>query len=81
MRGHRRRPTAAFTIGAFFILWLWVMAILPTWAFFNVAWGEGPSTQWGTCEAGVAMHDCGTDCPPDPLPPAYCEGYWTPDPR
>jgi len=75
-----KRPTASFSIVAVFVLWLWVMAVLPALAFFNVAWGEGPSTNWGTCELGVPMHECPGDCPPNPLPPVYCEGAWTPDP-
>jgi hypothetical protein len=62
----QRRPTASVVIIAVFILYLWVMAILPGAAFFNFAWGERyPS---GECPPEPYDHWCGYpgyDCPED----------------
>jgi hypothetical protein len=59
-----KRPTASCTIVAVFILWLWVMAVLPALAFFNVAWGEKSYDL--TCPAEpMFVHYCPGECPED----------------
>lgn len=62
-----KRPTASFSIVAVFVLWLWVVAILPALAFFNVAWGEKGYDL--TCpQEPMSIHYCAPgngDCPED----------------